>query len=363
ILTFTAHEGGKVEIRCPYEPKYEEHKKYLCRGECPRVFKDKPVESESAAKDERFSLTDNKTVRVILCLSNSLSVLNQVHVCTELFLSLHVFIVLACETSEFLTLTAHEGGQVEIRCPYEPKYEEHKKYFCRGECLIVFKDKPVESESAAKDERFSLTDNKTAHIFTVTITDLRTEDKGKYWCGVNTGLFNHDYKREIYLEIKHVSQVSGVTGEHLNITCHYENKLKNDVKFICKSSSTPLCEKSATKVSSEINSHGRFSLRDNESAGVFTVTITDLTEEDSGIYWCGAIQRGHGHKNKWISVTDLKHVSLVTHKPLNFHHTLHISQASLTAVSGEVQRHVTFCHSRIIEMKLCIFILKGMLNI
>uniref|UniRef100_A0A8C1T7G8 Immunoglobulin domain-containing protein n=1 Tax=Cyprinus carpio TaxID=7962 RepID=A0A8C1T7G8_CYPCA len=120
----------------------------------------------------------------------------------------------------------------------------------------------------------------TAHIFTVTITDLRTEDQ--------------------------VSRVSGVTGEHLNITCHYENKLKNDVKFICKSSSTSLCEKSATKVSSEINSNGRFSLRDNESAGVFTVTITDLTEEDSGIYWCGAIQRGHGHKNKWISVTDLK---------------------------------------------------------
>uniref|UniRef100_A0A9J7XTF3 Immunoglobulin domain-containing protein n=1 Tax=Cyprinus carpio carpio TaxID=630221 RepID=A0A9J7XTF3_CYPCA len=111
--------------------------------------------------------------------------------------------VLACETSEFLTFTAHEGGKVEIRCPYEAKYEEHKKYLCRGECPRVFKDKPVESESAAKDERFSLTDNKTAHIFTVTITDLRTEDKGQYWCGVKTGLFNHDYKREIYLEIKH----------------------------------------------------------------------------------------------------------------------------------------------------------------
>uniref|UniRef100_A0A9J8C9G8 Immunoglobulin domain-containing protein n=1 Tax=Cyprinus carpio carpio TaxID=630221 RepID=A0A9J8C9G8_CYPCA len=110
---------------------------------------------------------------------------------------------LACETSEFLTFTAHEGGKVEIRCPYEAKYEEHKKYLCRGECPRVFKDKPVESESAAKDERFSLTDNKTAHIFTVTITDLRTEDKGQYWCGVKTGLFNHDYKREIYLEIKH----------------------------------------------------------------------------------------------------------------------------------------------------------------
>ncbi|XP_058643327.1 polymeric immunoglobulin receptor-like isoform X3 [Onychostoma macrolepis] len=213
--------------------------------------------------------------------------------------------VLACETSEILTFTAHERGKVEIRCPYESGYEEYKKYLCRGECPRVFKDKVVESESAAQDERFSLNDNKSAQIFTVTITDLRTEDRGQYWCGVKTGVGNYDYNREIYLEIKHVSRVSGVTGEHLNITCHYESELKDNVKFICKGSNTSLCDKSAIKVSSENNSNGRFSLRDNVSAGVFTVNITDLTEEDSGIYWCGAVQRGQARKNKWISVIDL----------------------------------------------------------
>ncbi|KAF4118098.1 hypothetical protein G5714_000149 [Onychostoma macrolepis] len=213
--------------------------------------------------------------------------------------------VLACETSEILTFTAHERGKVEIRCPYESRYEEKKKYLCRGECLRVLKDKVVESESAAKDERFSLNDNKSAQIFTVTITDLRTEDRGKYWCGIETGRGNLDDFTQIHLEIKQVSRVSGVTGEHLNIICHYESELKNDVKFICKESSTSLCEKSAIKVSSENNRNGRFSLRDDASAGVFTVNITDLTEEDSGIYWCGAVQRRQQHKNKWISVIDL----------------------------------------------------------
>ncbi|XP_059411044.1 CMRF35-like molecule 5 [Carassius carassius] len=111
--------------------------------------------------------------------------------------------VMACETSEILTFTAHEGGKVEIQCPYEAKYEEYKKYLCRGECPIVIKDKLIESESAAKDKRFSLSDNKTTHIFTVAITDLRTEDRGQYWCGVKTGFGSYDYKREIYLEIKH----------------------------------------------------------------------------------------------------------------------------------------------------------------
>ncbi len=117
--------------------------------------------------------------------------------------SLHVFIVLACETSEILTFTAHERGKVEIRCPYESRYKEVKKYLCRGQCPVMLKDKLVESESAAQDKRFSLNDNKAAHIFTVTITDLRTEDQGQYWCGIKTGLFQFDYNREIYLEIKH----------------------------------------------------------------------------------------------------------------------------------------------------------------
>ncbi|XP_076141170.1 CMRF35-like molecule 6 isoform X2 [Alosa pseudoharengus] len=36
--------------------------------------------------------------------------------------------------------------------------------------------------------------------------------------------------------------------------------------------------------------NGRFSLHDDTTAGVFTVTITGLTAEDSGQYWC-AIKR------------------------------------------------------------------------
>ncbi|XP_073698628.1 LOW QUALITY PROTEIN: polymeric immunoglobulin receptor-like [Garra rufa] len=212
--------------------------------------------------------------------------------------------VVACEMKEILTFTAHERGKVEIRCPYESKYEEHNKYLCRGKCPRLFKEKVVESGSAAQDERFSLTDDKTAHIFTVTITDLRTEDQGKYWCGIEINRKLDDLT-QIHLEIVHVSRVSGVTGKHLNILCHSGSDWKNDVKFICKESDPSFCEKSAIKASSEKNSNGRFSLSDNTSAGVFTVTITDLTERDSGIYWCGAVHRGQGHKIKWISVTDL----------------------------------------------------------
>ncbi|XP_026138247.1 polymeric immunoglobulin receptor-like [Carassius auratus] len=228
-----------------------------------------------------------------------------IQICDDqlIFLLLLLVSVVACETSEILTFTAHERGTVEIKCPYESGYESNKKYLCKGKCPRRNKDKVVESGSSARDERFSLTDNRTAHIFTVTITDLRTEDHGQYWCGIER--WNLDDFKEILLDIKHVSRVPGFTGQHLNISCHYESELKNDVKFICKGSDPSVCEKSAIRASSEIKSYGRVSLSDNESAGVFTVTITDLTEEDSGIYWCGAAQREQEHENKWISVIDL----------------------------------------------------------
>ncbi|XP_051742189.1 CMRF35-like molecule 8 isoform X2 [Ctenopharyngodon idella] len=231
-----------------------------------------------------------------------------IHICDHkllIFNLLLIMSVVACEMKKILTFTAYEGGRVEIQCPYESGYETYNKYLCRGKCPILNKDIPVESRSAAKDERFSLTDNTVTHIFTVTITDLRTDDQGQYWCAVETGKGKYDDYTEIYLEIKHVSNVSAMTGERLNISCHYESDLNNHVKFICKGSDPSLCETSSIKVSSETNSNGRFSLRDDESAGVFTVTITDLTQEDSGIYWCGAVERGKELKNKWISAIDL----------------------------------------------------------
>ncbi|KAL0202069.1 hypothetical protein M9458_000087, partial [Cirrhinus mrigala] len=79
-----------------------------------------------------------------------------------------------------VTVNGHRGESVDIRCPYESGYESYSKYLCKGECNFGNKIIMVESGSPAKDERFSLTDNKTARVFTITITDLRTEDAGQY---------------------------------------------------------------------------------------------------------------------------------------------------------------------------------------
>uniref|UniRef100_A0A672MDR2 Immunoglobulin domain-containing protein n=1 Tax=Sinocyclocheilus grahami TaxID=75366 RepID=A0A672MDR2_SINGR len=85
------------------------------------------------------------------------------------------------------------GERVDIRCSYEAGCESNSKYFCKGKCKFGNKNIMVKSGSPAEDERFSLTDNTTARVFTVSITDLRTEDTGQYWCGVErtlTGIYS-----------------------------------------------------------------------------------------------------------------------------------------------------------------------------
>ncbi|CAM4447826.1 unnamed protein product [Leuciscus chuanchicus] len=98
------------------------------------------------------------------------------------------------------TISGYRGERVDIRCSYESGYESYSKYFCKGKCSLLNKNIMVKSGSPAKDERFSLTDDTTARVFTVTITDLRTEDEGQYWCVVEGIIF--DVYSEIMLLVK-----------------------------------------------------------------------------------------------------------------------------------------------------------------
>ncbi|XP_047659542.1 CMRF35-like molecule 8 isoform X1 [Tachysurus fulvidraco] len=114
------------------------------------------------------------------------------------------FFLIPAGTDAVTIVTGYRGRSVQIKCPYESGYEDNKKYLCRGECSIPgFKDIPVESGSPAKDPRFSLYDDKTARVFTVTITDLRPEDGNTYWCAIERILLPDSYT-EILLQVKTV---------------------------------------------------------------------------------------------------------------------------------------------------------------
>ncbi|XP_051560669.1 CMRF35-like molecule 5 isoform X3 [Myxocyprinus asiaticus] len=108
-------------------------------------------------------------------------------------------------------ISGYRGKRVDINCTYEAGYETHLKYFCKGTCIFGIKNIIIESESPAKDERFSLIDDRRARVFTVTITDLRTEDEGIYWCAVSRIGLLPDVYSQILLFVKHDTKTTEVS--------------------------------------------------------------------------------------------------------------------------------------------------------
>ncbi|XP_052401320.1 uncharacterized protein LOC127948716 isoform X2 [Carassius gibelio] len=82
--------------------------------------------------------------------------------------------------------------------------------------------------------------------------------------------------------------VTGYSGEGVNITCRYDRGYTDNNKYFCKGQNpgcTDLIKMYKKNGEKRVDS-GRFSLYDDPSAAFFTVTIRDVSEQDSGTYQC-----------------------------------------------------------------------------
>ncbi|XP_042573203.1 adhesion G protein-coupled receptor E3-like isoform X2 [Cyprinus carpio] len=82
--------------------------------------------------------------------------------------------------------------------------------------------------------------------------------------------------------------VTGYSGGRVNITCRYDRGYIDNEKYFCKGQN-PGCTdliKTDKKNGEKWVDSGRFSMYDDTRAAVFTVTIRDLSEQDSGTYQC-----------------------------------------------------------------------------
>ncbi|KAA0721814.1 hypothetical protein E1301_Tti021704 [Triplophysa tibetana] len=82
------------------------------------------------------------------------------------------------------------------------------------------------------------------------------------------------------------TNINGREGGNVTVTCTFSWASTNR-KYFCRDP----CKDRDVLVSSDRSSKGRFSLKDFGNRK-FTVTITDLQESDSGIYWCGVDRLG-----------------------------------------------------------------------
>lgn len=87
------------------------------------------------------------------------------------------------------------------------------------------------------------------------------------------------------------TRITSYEDSSMSFTCPYESKHQNSLKYICRGNQTTTCLQQ-TVVTSDSPHNAQFSLEDDKSLRKFTVTITNLTQEDSGRYLCGVQTSG-----------------------------------------------------------------------
>ncbi|CAI5679553.1 unnamed protein product [Oreochromis niloticus] len=203
-----------------------------------------------------------------------------------------ICIALRCVTSAvgLIHVTGYVGSIVNVSCSYDEGYEYYEKYLCKNDCgdsdVLI-------TTSESRENKYRINDDKTARIFTTTISDLHSVDAGKYWCGVTRS------GKDIYTEVElklvpdsccgTVTTVQSYEGYSESVSCPYDSQYQNNLKYICRGNRPSKCLQQAL-ITSNNRENGRFSLNDEKMSRKFTVTISSLTQSDSGSYLCG-IQR------------------------------------------------------------------------
>ncbi|KAL6482332.1 hypothetical protein MHYP_G00104120 [Metynnis hypsauchen] len=288
IISQAGYTGETLTISCEHPPTLRASLKHFCK-------EDENLICQDIRAAGKYSLSDHSQPGLFTVTISNLTLSDAgVYWCGVetsegdiTYTSLTTRVQISIISSKVIR---HEGDAVEIRCPYDSKYKQKSKHVCKDECFTEHRDSLIAQRSTQnKTERLSVQDDITAGVFSVNISRVTAEDAGRYWCGVETGDVLMNYlSTELQVVRKEVLQVFGRETLSVSIECSYRGEpAESDGKFLCMGQQPASCDKGGVKVSSEKNRTGRFSLRDDAPAGVFTVTITDLREEDSGTYWCG----------------------------------------------------------------------------
>ncbi|XP_074502141.1 polymeric immunoglobulin receptor-like [Sebastes fasciatus] len=178
-------------------------------------------------------------------------------------------------------MSVKAGDSVTIPCLYDSKYTNHVKYLCKGytwsSCSYAVKTNQRNSG------KFSISDDKSQRIFTVTIKDLTVEDTDDYWCAVeiNRGTDVREYfqlsvtRDTPRLYVDH-QEITGFNGEEVTINCRHRNR--GEIAW-CRLGSSCVTTSSRSIDGTRVTSNA--SVPD-----VSTVTMSELRTESGGWYWC-----------------------------------------------------------------------------
>lgn len=105
-----------------------------------------------------------------------------------------------------------------------------------------------------------------------------------------------------------IYRVSGYRGQTITINCKFEMTHKYKRKYLCKNTALGCEDIIRTDKKNQWVSRDKFSLYDNTTGRFLIVSISELSREDAGIYWC-AVDETFSHGSK-INVDNFKTIQL-----------------------------------------------------
>ncbi|XP_039653061.1 polymeric immunoglobulin receptor-like [Perca fluviatilis] len=178
--------------------------------------------------------------------------------------------------------TAYRTAKTTISCD---KRNSTVMFFCKENGSIC---EDILSTKSFLRSNGSFTLTETSSSFNMSISNVSSQHAGVYWCGVETDKgSNRAALRKIQLEVE--DTITSFTryptvGQNLTYWCGYPKSARKKSKFICKGEDPSICRQI---VSTTQSNAGKFSMMDDNVKKI-TITVRNITTEDTGTYWCGA---------------------------------------------------------------------------
>ncbi|XP_076842080.1 polymeric immunoglobulin receptor-like [Brachyhypopomus gauderio] len=215
----------------------------------------------------------------------------------------HIFILyVISDPVSCYDVIGYSGGSIIIFCNHQ-QYGVKERHFCKINKQFCEKNIAIQNQvTQVHEDRFSLF--YSPGTLTVVIRQLRLQDAGIYNCG-ESGVWNHFINLKVNKDpcCSGPTTITGYLGQTVTIRCSYQEVFETIKKYLFKQESLSFVDVIST-TGTETHKD-RFSMSDDKSAKIVSVTISDVREADGGVYSCGALN-GDSTLNYYSLFTDVQ---------------------------------------------------------
>ncbi|NXL43310.1 PIGR protein, partial [Podilymbus podiceps] len=201
-------------------------------------------------------------------------------------------------------------GAVTVKCFYPPTpvNRHDRKYWCKEaatRCITVASTSGY--VAPGYKGRAFITDYPQAENFQINISGLALADAGNYQCGIGTN--GRGLSHRVSLDVSegpHVPEGAELfyvmLHSTLTMSCSFEAEYESARKYLCKMDKNGCQNIIDSYGNIDPDYTGRALMSHKKPAGTFSIVITQMGWEDSGLYLCGVGTYGKDGETKKLDV-------------------------------------------------------------